>query len=148
MCVCVCVCVKGGEGSQVQFGLQKNFCISAVLCLPDRKMSRTALQFLRSFSNRFSLLCSCLAVLTVSAVCSVYGLLSVDKAPPLGRNTSQGNMVSCDIISRQFRYKSAEHGIDSAVDFSDYVVLCSLYCAGPGRFEEFLHHTPERPSDE
>ena len=68
VCVCVCVCVKGGEGSQVQFGLQKNFCISAVLCLPDRKMSRTALQFLRSFSNRFSLLCSCLAVLTVSAV--------------------------------------------------------------------------------
>ena len=34
--------------------------------LPDRKTSRTALQFLRSFSNnRFSLLCSCLAVLNV-----------------------------------------------------------------------------------
>ena len=39
--------------------------------LPDRKISRAALQFLRSFSNRFSLLCSCLAVLIARArVCA------------------------------------------------------------------------------
>ena len=55
--VCVCVCLR--EGSLVHFSLQKNNCTCAVPSLPDRKMSRTALQFVRSLSNRFSLLCSC-----------------------------------------------------------------------------------------
>ena len=44
---------------------KQNQCICAVSSLPDRKTSRTALQFLGSSSNRFSLLCSCLAVLDV-----------------------------------------------------------------------------------
>jgi hypothetical protein len=35
--------------------------------LQKQQKSRTALQFLRTFSNRFSLLCSCLAVLNAHA---------------------------------------------------------------------------------
>ena len=44
----------------MHFSLQKKTCTCAVLSLPDRKTSLTARQLLRTFSNRFSLLCSCL----------------------------------------------------------------------------------------
>ena len=47
----------------MHFNLQENNCAYAVPSLPDQRTSRTALQFLRIFSNPFSLLCPCLAVL-------------------------------------------------------------------------------------
>ena len=46
----------------------------------DRKTSRTALQFLRSFSNRFSLLCSCLVVLIV-CVCVCICVCVIGRSP-------------------------------------------------------------------
>ena len=52
-------------------------------------MSRTALQFLRRFSNRFSLLCSCLAVLIVCVcVCDLFG----------GQYTGYGVLQVCCVL--------------------------------------------------
>ena len=89
-----------GRGSLVHFHHQKSRCTCAVPSLPDQKASRTALQFPRRFSNRFSLLCSCLAVLNVCAfvcvcVCTCVCLLHVPCPLPRRR---MSNATVCRLL--------------------------------------------------
>ena len=50
----------------VRLNPPQNICTCAMPYSPDQKTSKNALQFLRSFPNRFSLLSSCLTICNVS----------------------------------------------------------------------------------